>query len=111
MQTILKEPIKPQTIVMSIDAWRWLGGVCDLRCTIMKPTHSSHHEWRRLQLHEQQAERQRKDPVQKCLVFAKRAHEKTAEASISVAFIRFSSEFFDALGRLLDNNSFPLREI
>ena len=36
-------------------------------------------EWRRLQTHEQQAERQKKNLLQKCLIFSKRATELAAE--------------------------------
>ena len=50
-------------------------------CTIMEHSHPAHHEWRRLQVHEQMAERQKKDPMQKALIFSKRASEKVIEDS------------------------------
>ena len=42
----------------------------------MHPEKASDLEWRRLQVHEQQSEREKKSLVQKTLIFAKRAREK-----------------------------------
>ena len=50
-------------------------------CTIMELSHPAHHDWRRLQVHEQMAERQKKDPMQKALIFSKRAAAKVIEDS------------------------------
>lgn len=47
---------------------------------VMHPKNMSDLEWRRLQVHEQQSERAKKSPVQKTLIFARRAHEKMSQA-------------------------------
>ena len=60
-----------------------MHSILDVSCIVMHHYHVSHQEWRRLQVHEQQSERQRKDPMQKCLIFAKRANRKVLEDSLS----------------------------
>lgn len=53
---------------------RWLNSVKILKC---KFTNSTPEQcvWRRLQVHEQQSERQRKNVLQKVLIFDSRARE------------------------------------
>ena len=47
---------------------------------VVLQSHSHHYDWRRLQVHESQSERQRKSPMQKALTFSKRADEKVHQA-------------------------------
>ena len=55
---------------------RWASTLTSISACVRRPQHSSHTEWRRLQVHEQQSERQKKNPFQKCLIFSNRAKEK-----------------------------------
>lgn len=55
-------------------AARWLKSVMTVKCKFTSaPGHLC--VWRRLQMNEQQAERQRKNVLQKVLTFASRAHQ------------------------------------
>ena len=53
---------------------RWLHTVKILKCKLTSATRADC-SWRRLQTHEQQSERQRKNVLQKVLVISARAHE------------------------------------
>ena len=61
------------TIPLLIQKWlnsaphceRWLNTCIMVDCIVMKHDHNSHIAWRRLQVHEQQSERQRKTPSRK----------------------------------------------
>lgn len=59
---------------------RWLVTCIKIHCVVMKHEHESHISWRRLQVHEQQSERQRKNPFQKANIFHQRAQAKLLEA-------------------------------
>ena len=50
-----------------------------LTVTVIQERAVVNYEWQRLQVHEQQAERQKKNPMQKCLIFAQRAQQKSIE--------------------------------
>ena len=62
---------------------RWIGSLNKITVTIMdERTSTFGHEWRRLQVHEQQAERHKKSLLQKSLVFAARAAELAIEEMV-----------------------------
>jgi len=65
---------------------RWLGSLTTFQVTLMPNTL---HElvYRRLQIHDQQAEKQKKNPLQKALVFSRRAVELQLQDSISRKWI------------------------
>lgn len=46
-----------------------------LACRVGQESDESHYEWKRIQMSEQQAQRERKNLIQKCLVFARRTQE------------------------------------
>ena len=52
---------------------RWFSTCVKIHCVVMQHEQESHIAWRRLQVHEQQSERQRKNPFQKAQVFHQRA--------------------------------------
>ena len=58
---------------------RWMMTCSMVSCVVMKHDHDSHVAWRRLQVHEQQSERQRKTPFQKANIFHQRAQAKCLE--------------------------------
>jgi len=59
----------------------------------MHPEKTSDLEWRRLQVHEQQSERQKKSHVQKALIFARRAQQKlTQERGCELSIITTSHQ-------------------
>ena len=66
---------------------RWLHSLSTFRVTLMDgPIYAL--EYRRMQIHEQQAEKQRKNPLQKTLVFAERAKALMLSVSrLSNAFL------------------------
>ena len=52
---------------------RWLRTVVTFPCHIVKEDQESHYEWKRIQQSEQQSMRERKNIMQKALVFSRRA--------------------------------------
>lgn len=50
-----------------------------LGCTLVEETTPINYEWRRIQTHEQQAERQKKNLLQKALIFGNRADQLRLE--------------------------------
>ena len=46
-----------------------------LPCRVIQEAHESHYDWKRIQTSEQQAQRERKNIIQKALVFARRARQ------------------------------------
>ena len=71
--------VDPRVIEQRSSLWRWLKTCIMVNCVVMKHSHTSHIAWRRLQVHEQQSERQRKNPFQKANIFHQRAHSKITE--------------------------------
>ncbi|CAK9049338.1 PABC domain-containing protein [Durusdinium trenchii] len=67
---------KTMTDLEKDDFSRWLKTVTSIFVVVVLQSHSHHYDWRRLQVHESQSERQRKSPMQKALTFSKRADEK-----------------------------------
>jgi len=49
--------------------------VATLQCRVIQEAHESHYEWKRIQASEQQAQRERKNIIQKALVFTRRAKQ------------------------------------
>lgn len=52
---------------------RWLDSIKEMHCVVVQELEEVNYEWRRLQTHEAQAERQKKNLLQKALVFHHRA--------------------------------------
>ena len=55
-----------------------------LQCRIVEEVHESHYEWKRIQMSEQQSQRERKNIIQKALVFTRRAKEILAQEMVQV---------------------------
>lgn len=58
---------------------RWLKSIKEIQCVVIEESSSVNYEWRRLQTHEAQAERQKKNLVQKALIFNARALQLSLE--------------------------------
>ena len=70
---------------------RWLETVKLLKCKFTAAS-TSDCAWRRLQVHEQQAERQRKNILQKVLTFHARAHELQCKESLLKHHLMFDNK-------------------
>ena len=64
----------------------------NLPCNVVHESDDSHYEWKRIQTSEQQAQRERKNIMQKALVFARRAKEiVTQERMLEFVMVPSSS--------------------
>lgn len=52
---------------------RWMKTVATIPCRVVKEDSEAAYEWRRIQTSEQQAQRERKNLMQKALIFTRRA--------------------------------------
>ncbi len=90
-----KHAADPYEPVLACDLIRWALTIQHVQCVLMPQLSTAMFDFRRIQLTEQQSEKQKKNILQKCMVFSRRARELQLEdSSIMISFVSSSLPFF-----------------
>lgn len=65
--------------------FRWVKTCERFPVTIVAEQHDSFYQWRRFRVHEEQAQRERKNILQKALLFSRRANQMLVEVRAKVS--------------------------